>query len=149
MSKLWNIAKIGKPPAFKSPEDMWTRAVEYFEWCEENSLQEHKVFNNQGEIVTAKVPLMRAMTQAGLCAFLNIGTSTWHDYKAKDNYSAVTQLVESIMYEQKFSGASAGLLNANIIARDLGLADKSEQKLSGGLIVDTPLSQRLTGASKR
>jgi hypothetical protein len=30
------------------------------------------------------------------------------------------------MYEQKFSGAAAGLLNPNIIARDLGLADKSE-----------------------
>ena len=34
--------------------------------------------------------------------------------------------VQMVLYAQKFAGAAADLLNANIIARDLGLADKSE-----------------------
>ena len=32
----------------------------------------------------------------------------------------------AVIRTQKFEGASAGLLNANIIARDLGLSDKTE-----------------------
>lgn len=130
MARLWEKVKLGKPPAFKSPQEMWERAVEYFKWCEENTLDESKIFNNQGVIVSGEVPHMRAMTQAGLCAFLNIGVSTWHDYKKKENYSEVTSSIEAVMYEQKFSGAAAGMLHANIIARDLGLTDKTEQKVT-------------------
>ena len=37
-----------------------------------------------------------------------------------------------IIYTQKFEGSAAGLLNPNIIARDLGLNDKQE------LIVNYP-----------
>lgn len=130
MDRLWEKVRFGAPPAFDSPQEMWERAVEYFKWCEENTLDESKIFNNQGEIISGRVPHMRAMTQAGLCAFLNIGVSTWHDYKKKDDFSAVISRIESIMFEQKFSGAAAGMLNANIIARDLGLTDKTEQKVT-------------------
>jgi hypothetical protein len=34
------------------------------------------------------------------------------------------------MYAQKFEGAASGAFNANIIARDLGLADKTEMKVT-------------------
>lgn len=152
MSELYELISFnesGRPPAFKSPEEMWQKAINYFEWCKVNSIDETKIFNNQGEIVTGSAPHMRAMTQAGLCAFLNIGVSTWHDYKKKAQYSEVTQAVEQIMYEQKFTGAAAGMLNANIIARDLGLAEKTETELSGGLKVEQSLADRLTAGSKR
>lgn len=148
--KLWKVRKLGKPPAFKSPEEMWERAQEYFEWCDEHNLNETKLFSYQGVVSSGEAPLMRAMTQAGLCAFLNIGTSTWHDYKTKKSeYSEVTAAIEQVMYEQKFAGASAGLLNANIIARDLGLADNTNTTLSGGLEVKQTLAEKLTGGSKR
>lgn len=125
--KIWEKIKVGRPPSFSSPDEMWERAVEYFKDCtDDKSLCEVKAFAFQGVITQDKVPRMRAMTQAGLCAYLNIGTSTWHDYKDKDEYSEVTSKIEQVMYEQKFSGAASGLLNANIIARDLGLADKQE-----------------------
>ena len=126
MSKLYERVRIGQPPSFNSPEEMWVLAVDYFKWCEDNAIEESKVFNNQGEVLNAKVPHMRAMTQAGLCAFLNVSKSTWHNYKNKEDYLDVTSTIDQIMFEQKFSGAAAGMLNANIIARDLGLADKTE-----------------------
>ena len=47
----------------------------------------------------------------------------------------VIERIEQTVYSQKFEGAAAGLLNANIIARDLGLADRREDKIdvtSGG-----------------
>lgn len=43
--------------------------------------------------------------------------------------------VEQIIRQQKFEGAAAELLNPNIIARDLGLADK--KVLGGDLNVRT------------
>ena len=125
--KIWEKIKIGRPPSFSSSEEMWERAIEYFQDCiDDKSLCEVKAFAYQGEVTQEKVPRMRAMTQAGLCAYLNIGTSTWHTYKDRDEFLEVTSKIEQIMYEQKFSGAASGLLNANIIARDLGLADKQE-----------------------
>ncbi len=131
MTELWEKRSIGKPPSFNSPDEMWNRALEYFEWCKENALEAQKVFCFQGEIVKDGEKKMRAMTQAGLCAFLNISTSSWHNYKAKEDYLEVTGIIENIMYEQKFTGAAAGLLSSNIIARDLGLADKQEVVASG------------------
>lgn len=130
MTKLWEQIRPGQPPAFKSPDEMWDKALEYFKWCENNAIEEGKVFNNQGEIIPAQVPHMRAMTQAGLCAFLNISISSWHNYKNRAEFLEITSLIESVMFEQKFSGAAAGVLNASIIARDLGLVDKSQQDLA-------------------
>lgn len=145
--KLWEKRKIGKPPSFSSPEEMWSRAVEYFEWCRSNQLIEAKVFSFQGEIIPADVGHMRAMTQQGLCCFLNISVSTWHNYKDKPDYLEVTGQIEEIMYEQKFTGAAAGLLSANIIARDLGLTDKKEVSLDAGDI--TPWSSISSGIAKK
>ena len=122
--------KGGRPRAFESPQEMWDKAVSYFKWCEKNAIDETKLFSFQGEISSGKAPHMRAMTQAGLCSFLNIGQSTYKDYKNKPEFSAVTEAIEQVMFEQKFSGAAAGMLKENIIARELGIIDKEEVKES-------------------
>ena len=67
---------------------------------------------------------MRAMTIGGLCIFLDIWQNTWTNYRESNDFLRVTDQVEEIIRNQKFSGAAADLLNANIIARDLGLSDK-------------------------
>ena len=75
------------------------------------------------------IPKMRAMTQNGLFLFLGISPQTWANYRERDGFLEITARVESVIYEQKFTGAAADMLNPNIIARELGLADKKE--LSG------------------
>ena len=94
---------------------------------EANPLYEAKPFAYQGIVVQEPVAKMRAMTMMGLCNFLDIGTSSWADYRNREDYSEVVMRAEQVMRQQKFEGASADLLNPNIIARDLGLADKQEQ----------------------
>lgn len=129
MAHLWEIgaSRIGKPPCFDSPEEMLGRAIEYFKWCEDNPLGEHKIFAQQGAIVDGEVKHRRPYTQAGLCVYLGISEDTWRNYRdKKPAYFEVTKLITDAMYDQKFAGASAGIFNANIIARDLGLKDKSE-----------------------
>lgn len=130
--ELWQVMKergVGKPPAFSSPEEMLERACEYFEWANKTVILEEKPFHFQGSITEHYVAHKRPYTQNGLCVFLGIGLSTWHDYKKKPQYSAVIKEIESVMFEQKLAGAAVGQFNANIIARDLGLAEKTEQKV--------------------
>lgn len=121
----------GRNPIFESHESMWDAAVQYFSWVEDNPLYERKSFQFQGEIVTDDVPKMRAMTINGLCIYLDISEDTFANYSKKEDFLGVTSKIRSIIYDQKFSGAAADLLNANIIARDLGLKDASKSELSG------------------
>lgn len=129
MARIWEVGAkmVGKPPCFKSPEEMLERAIKYFEWCEENPLNEHKIFAQQGMIIDGEVKRKRAYTQAGLCLFLGISEDTWRNYRdKKPEYFEVTKFITDVIYEEKFVGSAAGLYNQNIIARDLGLKDNSE-----------------------
>lgn len=127
----------GRNPIFASPDDLWKACHEYFEWVEANPLKEERAAQYHGEFVKTTVDKMRAMTIGGLCIFLDIGTSTWSDYENKNDFSEVTKKVADIIRNQKFTGASADLLNANIIARDLGLADKQEHTGKNGEAINT------------
>lgn len=132
-NQFWKARSThGRAPIFKKPEQLLKACFEYFEWIENNPLYEEKVFCYQGEVTRTKVPKMRAMTIGGLCIFLDIDQSTWFVYDKKNEFSKVTSCVTEIIRTQKFTGAAADLLNANIIARDLGLADKQEHSGPGG-----------------
>jgi len=78
------------------------------------------------------------MTLAGLCIFLDISMETWSEWrKSRSDLSDVLARVEAIIYQQKFTGAAAEMLNANIIARDLGLSDKNELTGKDGGPIET------------
>lgn len=126
-NQFWKArAKHGRDKIFASAELLWEACCEYFEWVEANPLLEDTVGFFQGSPTHTSVEKMRAMTIGGLCIFLDIDRSTWTDWKTDKDFSATVTRAEEIIRDQKFAGASAGLLNANIIARDLGLSDKSE-----------------------
>ena len=72
---------------------------------------------------------MRAMTIGGLRIFLGICEQTWVNYRNNQDFLGVVKEVEEIIYNQKFTGAAADLLNSNIIARELGLADKQQNEI--------------------
>lgn len=127
----------GRKPVFQTPDELWEACSEYFDWVEDNPLKEAKPFAYQGEITIAEVSKMRAMTLSGLCIFLDIDRTTWAEYAKKQDFSPVTTRVDEIIRTQKFEGASADLLNANIIARDLGLADKAELTGKDGGAIQT------------
>lgn len=119
---------VGRPMAFESPDDLWQRAVGYFQWIESNDLEATKVVVNQGTVDNHKYYKMRAMTISGLCLHLGIDQKTYSNYRNKDQFFPVISEIDNIIHEQKFTGAAADLLNANLIARELGLHDKPEIK---------------------
>ncbi len=135
-NKVWLArSSHGPKPKFAGPEPLAAACQEYFEWVEANPLWEAKAFHYQGEVTIEKLPKMRAMTIGSLCMFLDITFETWSTWRTeRDDLSEVITNVEQAIREQKFAGAAADLLNSNIIARDLGLVDKS--KIDQYLTVD-------------
>lgn len=124
-NELWKRREnIGRPATYETPEAIWEAACAYFEWCLANPLIEAAKVTYEGEGKTFDVNKMRAMTQQGLCLHMGISAQTWSAYKKKPDFLEITSAVESVIFEQKFTGAAAGLLNASIVARELGLADK-------------------------
>lgn len=110
---------MGQKKRFETPDDLLKAALGYFKFCDQNPLTER-----QGDKVITKP---RAYTWTGLEVYL--GVSTLKHYKSNDEYSAffpVCQYLDKIIRTQKFEYAAAGMFNANIIARDLGLVDKND-----------------------
>lgn len=139
MTKLWDrynpTTERGAKRKFETPQDMWDQACAYFRWCESEVLNETKLFKvkdgpqSPDRIESSFVSHVRPMTQAGLCAFVGMTDQTYRNYRKSDAYNEVAEMIDQIMFEQKFSGASVGLYNANIIGRELGLADRVEQRI--------------------
>lgn len=131
-NKFWEArATSGRKPIFESPEHLWDSAVEYFEWVESNPIWANKVTQYQGVPVDMPVAKMRAMTVGAMCIFLDITHQAWLNYCEREDFIEVTSKIKQIIYSQKLEGAAADELNANIIARELGLKDASTQEFSG------------------
>lgn len=120
---------------FKSPTILWNAACDYFEWVDENPFKEQKIHGKDSKIIELSVK--RPYTLHSLCRFLGVNTAYWRQFKQQlkdseskiqEGFSTVILDIEEIIYAQKFEGAAAGFFNANIISRELGLADKREVK---------------------
>lgn len=149
-NQFWKLrSKHGRDKLFKTPELLWDAACEYFDWVEKNPLYESKAFSFQGDISIATLPKMRAMTLSQLCFYLDCSESYFRTFKSTlkesdKDFLTVINKIENTIYNQKFQGAAADLMNANIIARDLGLKEHTDltsdnQKL--GLTILAPDQQ--------
>lgn len=132
-NKWWEVrSSHGRSPEFETAQELWNACCEYFEWVEENPLWESKATQFQGVQVDMVVPKMRPMTIDGLCIFLGITDQTLYNYKERGpDFLEVITMADKIIRTQKFAGAAADLLNANIIARDLGLRDEARHEHTG------------------
>jgi len=129
-NQFWKLrTKHGRDKIFSTPQILWSACVEYFESIAKNPLYETIV--QSGKIY--QLPKMRAMTVEGLCIFLDIATKTFNEYCDIEDYRTICTRVKEIIKTQKFEGASAGLLNANIIARDLGLKEARSVEYPEGI----------------
>lgn len=135
-NSFWKLRnKHGRDKLFATPQLLWEAASEYFEWCEENPLIEVDFAGKDANQVER--PKMRAFTIQGLCIYLGCNTKYFNDFRDSlkgkvdedsKGFSEITSRIIEIIYTQKFTGAAAGFLNPNIIARDLGLSDKQETR---------------------
>lgn len=118
-NKYWlQRSSHGRRPIFESPEQLYDACCEYFEHAQSNPIR-----------LSDDKSLVRPFTIEGLIVFLGITRSTWVNYCQSEDFLAVTEEINLIIRDQKFSGAAVGVFKENIIARDLGLADKQQNEL--------------------
>lgn len=130
---------IGKPPLYPNPQDLWDKAVEYFNWSIEhpipivNKSTKHRNFTSRGsedgngeEVQTAPRPF----TLYGFCAWCSI--ANWTEFKHSaahrtEDYLRVVRAIEDTITQQQLDGGLTGLYNSNLTARLNGISDKIEQ----------------------
>jgi len=150
-NQFWKLrAKHGRDKLFKTPELFWDACAEYFQWCDDNPFykaeqsragksKKEPSIGSEGitEVDTGliDIPVMRPYTIQGLCIYLDTNAHYFKEFedglkgkedKLSKDFSVIVKRVREIIYNQKFSGAASGFFNPSIIARDLGLSEKSE-----------------------
>lgn len=118
-----------------TPENLWKEAEAYFVWISA------KVWNKKESIksgdlagTTMDVPTQTPMSIESFCLFADITTETFRNYESnnneyKDFFEVITR-IRGIIESNQFEGAVVGAYNPNIIARKLGLADRSQTDIT-------------------
>lgn len=122
-NEYYLLAKNFVKPKKYQPKHLWNKAIEYFEWNMKHPLSEEKVFGTGKRMNVKK---LRAMTIIGFCNFASIDTTTFENYEKDESYFRICNRIRKFIYQQKLEGSAADLLNPSIIAREIGLADKTE-----------------------
>jgi len=140
-------SKHGRDKIFASPELMLEAFEEYCSHVEKNPFYEvEKGQGNTSKVVAGfdengnpvlkdnvlKMPKMKPFTLEGVSLFFGAHKeyllSFERDLKKTDpqreGFLQVINIIKDTVRTQKFSGAAAGFFKENIIARDLGLADR-------------------------
>lgn len=124
---------------YPTVDSFLAHCAEYVKWAEETPLQEEKIFSYEGAAFTGTLDKMRALSKPALCAYLNIPVSRLNAYKERGGaWEDAILLIEQVIYAQTFEGAAAGLLNASLITRSLGLADRQDLTSSDGSMATKP-----------
>jgi len=130
----------GRRLKFSSPLVLWRLAVDYFKWTEATPWQYHKATKMKNDdveyIEQYSVPRPRYMSMVGFSSFAKTTRMTLNDYEKGKNdhaclgegftFSETVEIIQTIMREQKMSGAASGIFSTAIVARDIGLVDKQE-----------------------
>ena len=135
----------GRPLHF-SPKQLAEKFEEYVKWSEENVIEigeRQKGIASGGYVdKTTTNYKQRLISVHGFLVFIGKSKRWWtelSDGKQGDKFSTLKDSITSYCEDYQKEMAAAGIFNANIISRLLGLADKKE--LTGesiNIIVNSP-----------
>jgi hypothetical protein len=137
-NKMWKFReKVGRDLEYETPEELIEGILSYVEWNDANpwfkteQLKKPVLIgiDEKGQKMyqtVANIPTARPMSIGALCDHLCIHETTWRDYGKRDVFSLIVKRTEQFIKTQQFEGATVGVFQHNIIARTLGLIDKSE-----------------------
>lgn len=116
-------SKHGRDKLFATPELLWGAAVEYFEATDKRKWVKNDWVGKDAKEVERES--QTPYTLSGMCLYFDCSREWWNKFKneKREDFLQVVTRIDQIIYTQKFEGATVGAFNANIIARDLGLAD--------------------------
>jgi hypothetical protein len=127
---FWRLAEFAGRPLTYTPDQLRQKFIEYCKYIDDNPWKRAEVCksgDNFGELT--EVPVKRPWTVLGFCVYAGITSTTFNSYEIRPEFLEVCRHIQDVVRQQKFEGAAAGFFNAAIIARDLGLVDKQENKV--------------------
>lgn len=148
---------VGRPFKFY-PSQFELAWQQYFQYVDDNPWIKNEAVKS-GELAGTiiQVPTARPYSEIGFCAFHNLGekyiseladTLSKHSKDVSSKNKEESTELSNILTQararcraQKFEGAAVGAFNANIIARDLGMADNQNVKHDG--IPETPPTKQV------
>ncbi len=126
----------GQPKRIPDSETLWSWFEEYLFWNEQHPVEKMDFKGRDADEVTYKIerPLSWVNFKTYLYKNHGIGFSTMEDYKANKNdvyaeYSEIIRVIDGIIFGQQYDGAATGVYQQNIVARRLGLSDKTDAKV--------------------
>ena len=133
LSDKFNRARksmMGRPPAFKKPEDLAIACADYFQWLDDNPFMETKLVSYQGKTKKKKLPHPRMPTIVGLCLHIGTTETSWGNWRNsgpahREDLAPVIARVEAVIRSDKMEGAAAEMYSTALVMRDLGMTDKT------------------------
>lgn len=147
-NQFWKLrTKHGRDKLFESADLLWAEAMVYFAWCDANPLYKVEALKKPevdidlitGQVVKnylVTIPIKRPYTQEGLCNYLNVDESYFrvmectYDEDLDADFLTVLRAIRRVIRQQQIEGGLAGTLNANLVARLNGIAEKKELEAS-------------------
>lgn len=129
-NKFMNFAAFMRKQKY-SPEEMLEQFHKYAADTDADDYWDRAEVVKSGDYVGTilRVPVKSPYTVVGFCQYIGIVRSTFYDYAKQAEYSNICAYIEDCCYRQKIVGAINGHFNAAIVARDLGLVDKTATTL--------------------
>lgn len=119
-----------KAAPFNSPEELWSAAQAYFEWASWSPIETEVSTFYLGQHKTGTENRPRAFSMKSLATFAGTTVRKIDALRSDDDYAEVLEVIDQIIYTQKFEFAAVGVMNPNFIARDLDMSEKLD--LGGG-----------------
>lgn len=113
-----------------TPKQWFNKIVAYFKWMESrtwNKKEAIKSGEHAGRLID--IPTSTPLSISGLCLFAGIDRVTFDHYEKAEGYEDyfnITAWAREVIETNQFEGAVVGAYNPNIIARKLGLVDKTD-----------------------
>lgn len=138
-NQFWKLrSKHGRNKLFASPDLLWEAACEYFEYTDKRKwIKKDWVGKDATEVERETPP---PYTMQGLCLYLDCNPDYFNRFiealEGKEDQESIdfchiAMRVKQIIFTQKFEGAAVGIYQHNIIARELGLREKTDTEVSG------------------
>lgn len=119
----------GRLKQYETPEELWEAATDYFQYVDDNPFEVEEIVKYRDSHTKDTVKKQRPYTMEGLYIHLGISHTGFNLYEERKDFVAITTHIRQIIRNQKFEGATAGLFQPMIIARDLGLRDVRDVNL--------------------
>lgn len=117
---------VGRPLKY-TPEQLLEEFKKYVDWCTEHPLKDNTFTEYKQGYSDQTTTKPRRISIDGFLVYLGVLDSWWSQLekgKRREEFSRVKEAIRMYCESYQKDMASAGLLNANIISRLLGLADK-------------------------